>query len=756
MAHVDIGIAGDSFYTVLRVDRNHTTGHYLVRPELLPPEISPFEKQLRVAVNGVEYTYDNTGDSSLTNIWTYTTPDPNPAQGVLCADIRVRMGNGIMGVAQFGIRDANGEWYTDLVFGVNVFVNGAGNEANLFDLDGTTQYSDTGSPVELFVVFEKPRVVSAFGWARSISGSAVIEEMEIAVNVGTNNMLRDDFDYKEAGSITGLTGASYTDPVNYNPDTDLLFIEVAASLGDEDDLSRHPVITVTPATTEDEDRVTYWRETRQDRPHNPPVSGARVDPENLHWFFMQRLFIAQDLCDYQALGPFIDFVPYTPDVFDFDVGNQKQFHLGGTTHARYLFNQLELLDGIPGVSNLGDQIIVEKGDETDGTSDFWLEVPPADYTVDSVARDIVLDTADDQDLRIRRVTKGDALWFDLRDKPPAWNSLIINLLQRQVRFLIEEACFVPTFFAGSILANTIFPREWNWLVYTGTALFHIFGGPFWTGDGEISVWDNDLKLTTPTDYTTEWPQIRFTGPITQPHLGSTGNYWMDGGDGVPGDEGEEAGQQEPPEDQSPIDPEDPIFNAGISIAIAISFVPIALVRDGPIEGLPDGMTESTSQGNATAFDNSMYLKIVLTINNTFAGQPTVGRQTVAYCNTVCNQTSFGLRSVVQMTRANLTAGYVVRESGDILGCLDGGAIVTNLNNMWLDWLAHRGAYSDRELVLAGERAMNSIFDAGRNNDLAGLLGTGAISGLTALVAQNQAGGSDGTTDPSDINGIMGP
>jgi len=331
---------------------------------------------------------------------------------------------------------------------------------------------------------------------------------------------------------------------------------------------------------------------------------------------------------------------------------------------------------------------------------------------------------------------------------------------------MEEACFVPTFFAGSILANTIFPREWNWLIYTGTDLFHIFGGPFWTGDGEVVVFDNDIKLTDPTDYTTEWPQIRFTGPITEPHLGSSGHYWIPGGHGIPctepggepcDDDEKDSSQDVPPEDASPVDPLDPIFNAGISIGIGISFVPTSLVQNGPIEGLPTGLvTETISQGNGTSFGNQMYLKVVLTINQTFAGQTTVGKQVVAYCNTICTASSFGLRSVVQMTRANSGAGYVVRESGDALGCLDGGAIVSALNAMWQSWLDFRGAYSSRELVTAQERGMNQIFDAGNNRDFAGLLDSGIVAGLDSVVESNKAGGSDGTTDNDDVNNVLGP
>ncbi len=760
MSHEPIGEASFSFYTVLKTDRGSIDKFFLTRMGLLPASVSPYEKQLRVAVNGVEYTYDDGSDPLLiTNKWQYETT-PKPAQGLLVSDIRIVMGSGVLQITQFGIRDGDGNWYTDLEFGVNVFLVGAGNEERLFDLDGTTQYNDNGSPQTVFVVFDKPRVVSAFGWARSIGGAASIDTIEVAVNVGGNSMLLEDPDYKVAGELTGIVADDYTDPINYNPDKDLLFIEVAASLGKEDDIVNNPVVSVTPDLTEDEDRITIWRETRQDRPHNPPRPGARADGDNLHWFFTQRLFIMQDLCDYHELGAFLDGVPYTAETHDYDAGNQKAEFLNHGLQSVFSIRSIDFLLGIPGRDNLEDQLIVEEGNRTDGTSDFWLDETNG-YTINSTALTATRDAGTtSKDVRIRRQTKIDGLWFDLRDKTLSWNSMIIVLLMRQIRNLVQEACFVPTFFAGSMLFNTIFPREWNWLIYGGTDPFFIFGGPFWTGDGEVVVFDNELILTDPTDYTTEFPQITFNDNPDEPHIGTTGNYWSNSASVLPGDPdgSDDADANDPTSDESPIDPLDPLFNAGIAIGISVNFVPTSLVQSGPIEGLPNGLEiETIFQGNGTAFANAMYLKINLVVTQAFGGQTVVGRRVVAYCNTVCNGFgSFGLRCVVQMTDNTGGGSFSVRESGDFTGCGDSGAIVTNVLGMWSDWLAHRGAYSTREIVTGAERAMNQIINSEQNNSIDQLLSTGIVSGLNAIVGQDQAGGGDGTTNNDDLNDVMGP
>ena len=91
-----------------------------------------------------------------------------------------------------------------------------------------------------------------------------------------------------------------------------------------------------------------------------------------------------------------------------------------------------------------------------------------------------------------------------------------------------------------------------------------------------------------------------------------------------------------------------------------------------------------------------------------------------------------------------------------MGCASGDGVAGTTVAMWNDWLAHRGPYSDREIITANERAMIQLMNADTHNNIGNLLGSSVIQGLDALVNENQAGGGDGTTVPSDINGIMGP
>ena len=767
MSHEDIGIAGLTWYSVLQADRVNTAGDFLVRFRLLPEEVAPYEQQIRVVVDRVEYAYDDGSQSSLTNLWSYVSQS-YPKQGVMCHDIEIKFGNGALATAQFGIRDGDGEWYTDLAsdLGTKMFMQGNGNEERLFDLDGTTSYNDNGSTVTRFIVFAKPRAVSAFGWARSVSGSASFDQMRVRVNVGANGMIRFDQDYKLAGELTNIDVDDYTDPVDFDPDKDLMFIEVSSSLSTSEwDLSKNPSIDVVPALG-DANRITIFREIRQDRPYNPPIAGSRVDGENLHWYFTQRMFIMQDLCDSKSLSPYLDFVQYDPDLRNFTIGNQIESHLGGGAESVFSFSTIALIAGQPGFTDKGNQIIVERGDQTDGTSTVWTLEDPDDYTVDSAATTITLDASTSDDIRVRRQTKSDELWFDMRGKSPSWNRRVLGVNMTQIKFLVEEACFVPRFFEGSILSKTIFPREWNWLIYKGTPLFFIFGGPFWTGDGEISVWDNGIQLTDPTDYTTNWPTIRFTGPITRPGIGSTGNYWGDasgftGGGGV-GNEGDSlpddqipGGQDPPPEDQSPLDPDDPIFNAGISIGISISFISGQTLLDG-VEGFPDGISAATTGTNTGSFgSNNMYLRLDLTVNQAFAGEPTAGRRVIAYIAGLCDgAVIFGFKAIAKAS--STVGGYATVEASGALGCLDTNGHIANITTMWNNWLAHRGAYGDRELITAGERAMNQIIAANNHRDRDRLDAETVMIGLDIVSSGQIAGGNDGGTDDQDIRDIMGP
>ena len=771
MAHEDVGVGGTSWYSVL-VDERGTLFQqaYTTRPVLLPTWLTPIKDQLRVAVDGVAYAFDDGNDPNRTNTWTFTQSPP-PAQGVMASGIRVTFdSNGITQSAQFGIRDGNGEWYTDLQDNEDITFSIAGDttglEERLFDLDGNTVYTADNSVSNVLTIsFQVPRAVSAFGWAGDNAPSSTsIEDMSVEVNLGSVAMLLTDPDYVFVEARTGIVFTEYTDPDNYDPDIDLLFIEIPSSLQSDGDLAANPVVTVTPALTVD-NRITIWRETRQDRPHNPPINGSLVDVNNLHFYFTQRLFIMQDICEYKDLTNFLDFPQYDQeDRRDLTIGDQLQIFLNHSTATVYSFSTIALLEGIPGVTNKGNQIIVEQGDLSDGTSTFWTLVDAGDYTVDSTLVRITLDTTSTLDLRIRRKTRLDALHFDLRDKQPAWNTRALVLVATQIRFLVEESCYVPRFFQGSILHNTIFPREWNWLNYTGTSLFQIFGGPFWTGNGEIQVWDNDLELDDPADYTVEYPTIRYTGPITSPHVGSTGNFWGDfvgSGGGGSSTAPWEPGSMPPfPGDLAPIDPLDGVFSDGINLSISISFIDGTTVLNGPIPGFPSGLSMAGDGTNTGSFgDSNMYLAIDLIVRSTFAGQSTVNRRTVAYCAGLCNgATIFGFRAIGKAQDNNGDGTFEgFYEASGALGCSDGAGGISEISGMWADHVAARGGYSDNELITANERAMLQLMNANDNHrDIARLNGESSMIGMNNVSESDIAAGGLGGTLPGDMQGIMGP
>lgn len=777
---VDTGIGGLSFWTVLLDDRsNRGLDNVLVRMQLLPELISPYEKQLRVLVGGVEYPYDDGGDPSLTTSWKHVSPD-KPSQGLLCSGVKLVFDSisGVVQCNQIVFRDGDGNWYQDMANdGTVYFLSGTGDTAtvdNLFDGDGTTQYSGPGSSASIDIQFAVPRAISAVGWtSENDVDNNSIQNMTISLNRGGHGMLEgspssvDDRDFVQAAEVLSLTTGDYVDPAGLDPvhpEPHIVLVEIDETITKPNDICENPTIVVTPAITVAETRFTVFRETRQDRPHNPPRKGARVDPENLYWFFTQRLFIMQDLCDYPVLGPYLDFVPYTEQKIDFTQGSQISLFLNHGSDSTFSFAAMEMLDGIPGTTNYDNQLIIEEGDKSDGTTTEWTQktLSGGDYTINSATKAATRDAgATTLDVRIRRSTKIDGLWFDLRNKTPAWNSMVIVLLSQQIRFLVEESCYAPVFFKDSILDNTIFPREWNWLVYTGTDLFHIFGGPFWTGDGSIVVWDNDIKLTDPTNYTTEYPGIKFTGPIIQPHIGSTGNYWSGIRSGIPGTAFSGDGSvaaPEPPIDGSPIDPLDPIFNAGVAIGISITMIDAATVIAGPVAGFPSGLSMAGDGTNTSAFENQMFLAIDLTIQSTFTGETTLNRRVVGYVGGVCNgAVIFGMKSVGRAEDNNGDGTFEATfENTGALGCSESAAHMGPVTTMWNNWIAFRGAYSDREIVTANERAMLQIMRAEIHNDISALKGESIILGLDALVAVGIAAGGNGSTSPSDVGDVLGP
>jgi hypothetical protein len=174
-------------------------------------------------------------------------------------------------------------------------------------------------------------------------------------------------------------------------------------------------------------------------------------------------------------------------------------HLDPASSDTFSVDQIRLLNGIPSKLEDGDaQLIVELGEATDGSSTYWTT--QSGWTHSAANSTITLAGATTNDVRIRRTTKIDDLWFDSEDLDPNNFSIgVVRLMLTQIVYLSQEAPTLPFFDPTSVLGNTHFPRAWNWLRYVWSGANPRFGGR-WYDDPTVIVWKNFIKLTPPTDY----------------------------------------------------------------------------------------------------------------------------------------------------------------------------------------------------------------------------------------------------------------
>lgn len=489
----------------------------------LPLRYAPLDKQMRVVVDGVEYKLNDGTDPGLTHSWTYTDAVETPT-GIPCWAVRLNMVSGpgnSVGSREIVLFDQDGNWIPvdpDWVQGLNT--NG------MFDGDGTTTgFATVNSNGEASVLIEFPFPVSIskVGWTRltpPASNDNTITSMEVILNVGTPGVP----EWRTVASVTGLTVSDYPTPSTpFDPNQHTYQLEIHPSLLGG---VLPPVITIDPPPAKLSDRVTIFRETRQDRPWVGPTDNGLAIGRSLHWYWMQLLYIYQEVCELEELAPLVDFEVAAMQRNDYTSGNQMQFTTGGSPATTFSWDTVELLSGIPGApSDPKHQLLVQRGNATDGTSTAWTTLSYLDsptnanqYSIDPVAKTITLGDTTTFDIRIRRVTRKDRLWADIEQVDPiGWNSAIVLLNQRQIQFLGEEACYLPQFYTESLLSNPIFPRAWNWLIFADGGGVFTFGGPSWGGDGSIVVYDNDVLLTEGEDYIINFPNITFpNGPPSGP------------------------------------------------------------------------------------------------------------------------------------------------------------------------------------------------------------------------------------------------
>jgi len=546
--------SGRSYFSASRGDLSPADPTKWVLPlSLLPTRYAPIEGQVRVAVGDTEYTYDDPAALSrpTTNKWTYE----QRAFVANAVQVRRVFVHAITKLATAGTFDSpslkevvyydeNGDRIPvapDEVYGSSTdeggpFAStapadepepaigspgGGWNFQLLYDLDDTTDggFSSSGTSRHHYVLFNVPKLISKIGFNGQDGGGSRggASAVEIWLDIGTAS----DPEWVQVVDETGLTQSDYPNTSTpIDPDTMMREVELpAAILG----AVPFPTIIIDPAPDDLSTRVTLIRETRQDRPWVRPYNGARAHGESLHWYWTQLLYIYQEMCELPALAALtglpvaeLIFNPYT---------NASVLDVGGTTRNTISYEGLELLEGIPGAPtvDVGDQIVVERGDQSDGSSTSWSEISVT--SIDTAAKTLNI-TSTSLDVRIRRVTRISSLWADIRTTGPiGWNSAIVALLQKQIRFLREEACFLPSFYEGHILNNSIFPRAWNFLTFIGAGAQFQFGGPSWGGDGAVTVFQNDVQLTEGDDYEVVWPGIVLNvpqGPTDQIVIGGGG------------------------------------------------------------------------------------------------------------------------------------------------------------------------------------------------------------------------------------------
>lgn len=577
--------------------------------DVLDLDVASLDKQIRVAVNDTEYLWDDPDlPTAPENRWSWEAGKP-AGDGVACWGIRF---SGLRSIDSFPINqpqtggftlwDGDGEVIeTDATFATD------GRE-NLWDGDPTTAAGwSLSSNFESDTVFTRQLSISKIGWTRDPDdpGNDSIERIRIELNTGTPSAPR----WTEIYFRDDITVSDYptiSDP--FDPETDTFQVEVPESLTGG---TLSPVITLTPAPESLNDRVTIWRETRQDRSWVRPTGAGRALGSVLWTFFQQQLFIYQELCALSELAVLLGLPPADTFQNDWSGGDI----LSPSSTGDIDFSGIELLEGIPGApSDPGQQLVVDRL-----SSGVWEEISPTAYTIDAAAKTITPD--DSGTHRARRVTRKDRFWVNIDTTGPfGWGTAVISLIQQQLRFLREEACIPPSLYDGHLLNTTIFPRSWNYLVFETGGTDFTFGGPSWGPDGTVVVYENDVELTEGTDYTVNFPQVTIPGGTNNPvTIGGGGGGF--GYPNLPGSDEDSSDDPVVPETGNPETPEWPGLDLSVPFSITIGATKFTEVRDGNWEG-----EESWTQ---SVFSDTMLIRVFITATEAFGFyQP--NDQSVAY------------------------------------------------------------------------------------------------------------------------------
>ncbi len=724
---------GFAHFHLKREDRTRADGYDVYTPpfELLTRGVAPLEKQLRVFVNDTEYDLlDRTRLVRQTeNYWTFTE-ETTATGGIACWGVRLTFdpfgsgGGDDKELTLVALFDENGDHITlDGDWSILGELGDTDDDVeftdDVFDLDETTNNTFSGpNSVTAAIRFPRKLIISTVGWnsrGAGVQTADVIQNMEFEANIGTlsspvwvsmGSNLTQDVGNSQNNHVAGGTLDSQDYPVPSGVTAENIIDQVITLSVQTADIGGTipPVVTLSAELTNLSDRITMIRETRQDRPWVEPIGASLAQPDQFMVYFDQLRFIAQELCELVTMANL-----FTLGIADFmlnpftDPSTIAQFHLnrGGSSVGPFSYSTIELLTGIPGAdADDRHQIIVEVGDQIDGTSTDWttltFDATPADeteYSVDSTANTITLGDVENNDLRIIRQTKTTEWWYDSRDGQPGWNSLAIGVMQTQARTMLEEACFLPQFYLEAPLSNSIFPRVWNWFIFVGTRNKWTIPGGIWGGTGSVTIFVNNIEQTEGVEYTIEWPVIHWI--ISPPGPTDTTEIGVGGGFGGVNMGGGGTGTETPPTILPPPEPTPPVeyppnnLDPDLGFTMTVGATPSSVLAIASGAGWEGDFAVIFSAGNALTSEFSAHLlrvEFTVTLADTIpangGGFYSVGATEILYIGSKCGGTVFRnaiahkLEAIDPFTSAQGSVALGCGQPGGALGGLD---ILANAN-----------------------------------------------------------------------------
>ena len=685
--------------------------------EFIPEEIAPLHKQMRIFLQGQEMAYldDRLISPPTDDYYTYTTLAPTA--GVRCWGIRYtcdaisEFSNDEQGTALVTIYDQDDNailwdetWKSSLDDGESHHDADAVLHDNSFNTNPAQGTTEAIEDVRVYVVTNFPRAmdINRIGWTRAHTnaGDQTWENVKVEVNVGTpgnaNWIVFGDSTLHTVQNVASAhtPGADSLALVNYpalqDPivrGTDDIWFDWTTNHTTARDLDNPvPVITCVSSAYEPSatsHRSLIMRETRQDAPWVKPQPGARAYGYGLWWYFEQIRFIVQELCELDAVSNFLGLPPASQEKNDYTGGNQS-VEYDATAEDTFDYTSIELLQYAPaGSITPQDQLEVATASTSAGPwTVLTYTASPSDNTQWNIVGDnVVLGGTTSLQVRIRRVTRTDQYWFDLRGVQGAWNTAAVDMVQKQARFMIEESCYLPQFYNESPLSQSIFPRGWNWFTFVGTRNQWTIPGGVWGGNGVVVVYVNNVEQTEGVDYTIEGPTIVWTGtpPSGTTTIGVGGGGFGFGGLGG-GDDDEEVDDNvvpPPGTEAPPIDwpPNNLAPDCGVSLSIG------AKAQTALATGDWEGATAvDFSQGNGTSesqFGSSpMRIQVTVTTANKVSdgagGFHNVGATDVLYINKICNPTGSNTLYAVAAAWHDGDGIWGSDEGSAALGCLSPG------------------------------------------------------------------------------------